>query len=78
MQKSKFLIDFCLQTIPIHFILSRYICRSIEFDEETRQCILLEEDSVSQKDDITISSDYHHFFDLVCLDNRKIFLINKF
>ncbi|KAG5675930.1 hypothetical protein PVAND_005787 [Polypedilum vanderplanki] len=49
----------------------KYLCRSIEFDEESRQCILLEEDSVSQKDDITISSDYHHFYDLVCLDNQR-------
>lgn len=38
----------------------------------TRQCVLSEEDSVSQKDDVTVSaSATHHFYDLVCLDNRK-------
>ncbi|XP_050674382.1 uncharacterized protein LOC126971921 isoform X5 [Leptidea sinapis] len=48
----------------------KYFCRSIEHDEMTRQCVLSEEDSVSQKDDITVSaSPTHHFYDLVCLDN---------
>ncbi|XP_038211604.1 uncharacterized protein LOC119832073 [Zerene cesonia] len=48
----------------------KYFCRSIEHDEMTRQCVLSEEDSVSQKDDITMSaSPTHHFYDLVCLDN---------
>lgn len=38
----------------------------------TRQCVLSEEDSVSQKDDVTGSaSPTHHFYDLVCLDNRE-------
>ncbi|XP_045452385.1 uncharacterized protein LOC123661474 [Melitaea cinxia] len=48
----------------------KYFCRSIEHDEMTRQCVLSEEDSVSQKDDVTVSaSPTHHFYDLVCLDN---------
>lgn len=50
--------------------LLRYFCRAVEYDEESKQCVILEEDSVSQKDDLTISSDYHHFYDLTCLDNR--------
>lgn len=50
----------------------RYFCRSVEFDDQTKQCILSEEDSISQKDDISVSSSpTHHFYDLVCLDNRK-------
>lgn len=50
----------------------KYFCRSVEFDDQTKQCILSEEDSISQKDDISISSSpTHHFYDLVCLDNRK-------
>ncbi|XP_050674379.1 uncharacterized protein LOC126971921 isoform X2 [Leptidea sinapis] len=50
----------------------KYFCRSIEHDEMTRQCVLSEEDSVSQKDDITVSaSPTHHFYDLVCLDNPR-------
>lgn len=52
--------------------IPRYICRSVEFDDKTKQCILSEEDSISQKDDLSISSSpTHHFYDLVCLDNRK-------
>ncbi|XP_049541648.1 uncharacterized protein LOC125954961 [Anopheles darlingi] len=51
----------------------KYFCRSIEFDDQTKQCILSEEDSVSQKDDLSISSSpTHHFYDLVCLDNPSI------
>lgn len=51
---------------------TRYFCRSVEFDDQSKQCILSEEDSISQKDDISISSSpTHHFYDLVCLDNRK-------
>ncbi|XP_058063353.1 uncharacterized protein LOC131213340 [Anopheles bellator] len=50
----------------------KYFCRSIEFDDQTKQCILSEEDSVSQKDDLSISSSpTHHFYDLVCLDNQR-------
>lgn len=52
--------------------MRRYFCRSVEFDDQTKQCILSEEDSISQKDDISVSSSpTHHFYDLVCLDNRK-------
>ncbi|XP_044584045.1 uncharacterized protein LOC123264688 isoform X1 [Cotesia glomerata] len=48
----------------------KYFCRSVEFDEQTRQCVISEEDSVSQKDDIgTSNSPSYHFYDLVCLDN---------
>lgn len=51
---------------------SRYFCRSIEFDDMTKQCVISEEDSVSQKDDLGISSSpTNNFYDLVCLDNRK-------
>lgn len=50
----------------------KYFCRSVEFDEQTRQCAISEEDSVSQRDDIGGStSPSYHFYDLVCLDNRK-------
>ena len=56
------------------FNFFRYFCRSVEYDEQTKQCILSEEDSISQKDDLSISSSpTHHFYDLVCLDNRKTF-----
>lgn len=52
----------------------KYFCRSVEFDEQTRQCVISEEDSVSQRDDIGISnSPSYHFYDLVCLDNRKLY-----
>lgn len=57
--------------------LFRYFCRSVEFDDQTKQCILSEEDSISQKDDISVSSSpTHHFYDLVCLDNRKSYKFN--
>lgn len=50
----------------------KYLCRSIEYDEMTKQCILSEEDSISQKDDIDIaSSPTHNFYDFTCLDSRK-------
>ncbi|XP_034650130.1 uncharacterized protein LOC117889774 isoform X4 [Drosophila subobscura] len=50
----------------------KYFCRSVEFDDQSKQCILSEEDSISQKDDISISSSpTHHFYDLVCLDNQR-------
>ncbi|XP_043272923.1 uncharacterized protein nompA isoform X2 [Venturia canescens] len=53
----------------------KYFCRSVEFDEQTRQCVISEEDSVSQKDDIGISSSpSYHFYDLVCLDNQQTLL----
>ncbi|KOB68806.1 Uncharacterized protein OBRU01_18727, partial [Operophtera brumata] len=57
--------------LALNLVLSvRYFCRSIEHDAVTRQCVLSEEDSVSQKDDVTVSaSPTHHFYDLVCLDN---------
>lgn len=51
---------------------NRYFCRSVEYDEKTKQCSLSEEDSVSQKDDIiNHSSPTHNFYDLICLDNCK-------
>lgn len=56
----------------------KYFCRSVEFDDQSKQCILSEEDSISQKDDISISSSpTHHFYDLVCLDNRKLPNMNE-
>ena len=54
------------------FLTTRYFCRSVEYDEQTHLCVLSEEDSVSQKDDLrTSSSPTHHLYDLVCLDNRE-------
>lgn len=50
----------------------KYFCRSIEYDEMTKQCTISEEDSISQKDDIGVSSSpTHHFYDFACLDSRK-------
>lgn len=58
-------------------VFFRYFCRSIEHDAMTRQCVLSEEDSVSQKDDVTVSaSPTHHFYDLVCLDNREYLVVS--
>lgn len=50
----------------------KYFCRSLEYDEMTKQCMLSEEDSISQKDDLGVSSSpSHHFYDFTCLDSRK-------
>ncbi|KAB0804664.1 hypothetical protein PPYR_01634 [Photinus pyralis] len=50
----------------------KYFCRSLEYDEMTKQCILSEEDSISQKDDLGVSSSQtHHFFDFACLDSPR-------
>ncbi|XP_073994788.1 no mechanoreceptor potential A isoform X2 [Rhodnius prolixus] len=50
----------------------KYFCRSIEYDEQIRRCIIFEEDSLSQKDDLRISSSpTHDLYDLVCLDSPK-------
>ncbi|XP_017767802.1 PREDICTED: uncharacterized protein LOC108556286 isoform X2 [Nicrophorus vespilloides] len=50
----------------------KYFCRSIEYDEMTKQCTVSEEDSVSQKDDIGVSSSpTHHFYDFACLDSQN-------
>ncbi|KAI4469251.1 hypothetical protein MML48_2g00001034 [Holotrichia oblita] len=50
----------------------KYFCRSVEYDEMTKQCILSEEDSISQKDDIGVSSSpTHHFYDFACLDSPR-------
>ncbi|XP_046683736.1 uncharacterized protein LOC124369721 isoform X2 [Homalodisca vitripennis] len=50
----------------------KYFCRSIEYDEQIRRCIVFEEDSMSQKDDLrTSSSPTHDLYDLVCLDSPK-------
>lgn len=50
------------------------LTRSVEYDEMTKQCTLSEEDSISQKDDIGVSSSpTHHFYDFVCLDSRKYY-----
>ncbi|XP_054280861.1 uncharacterized protein LOC128998659 isoform X2 [Macrosteles quadrilineatus] len=50
----------------------KYFCRSIEYDEQIRRCIIFEEDSMSQKDDLrTSSSPTHDLYDLVCLDSPK-------
>ncbi|XP_039297911.1 uncharacterized protein LOC111054701 [Nilaparvata lugens] len=50
----------------------KYFCRSLEYDEQIRRCIIFEEDSMSQKDDLrTSSSPTHDLYDLVCLDSPK-------
>lgn len=57
----------------------KYLCRSIEYDEMTKQCILSEEDSISQKDDLDVSSSpTHHFYDFACLDSRKCKIMSFF
>lgn len=67
MNAQLFLLKFFHSNISF-----RYFCRSVEFDDQSKQCVLSEEDSISQKDDISISSSpTHHFYDLVCLDNRN-------
>lgn len=56
----------------------KYFCRSIEYDEMTKQCTISEEDSISQRDDIGLaSSPSHHFYDFTCLDSRKYIFIHK-
>ncbi|XP_051170465.1 uncharacterized protein LOC127287511 isoform X2 [Leptopilina boulardi] len=50
----------------------KYFCRSVEYDEQTHQCAIFEEDSVSQRDDIGgNNSPNQHFYELVCLDNPR-------
>lgn len=50
----------------------KYFCRSIEYDEMTKQCTISEEDSVSQKGDLVGgTSSTHNFYDFACLDSRK-------
>lgn len=52
----------------------KYFCRSVEYDEQTHQCAIFEEDSISQRDDIGgNNSPTQHFYELVCLDNRKCY-----
>ncbi|XP_022174550.1 uncharacterized protein LOC111036724 isoform X1 [Myzus persicae] len=56
----------------------KYFCRSVEYDEQIRRCIIFEEDSMSQKDDLRVSSSpTHDLYDLVCLDNRGDLLTAK-
>lgn len=44
----------------------------MEYDEQLRRCIIFEEDSFSQKDDLrTSTSPTHDLFDLICLDGGK-------
>ncbi|CAG9831303.1 unnamed protein product [Diabrotica balteata] len=62
-------LDDC-QTLCIK--AEKYLCRSIEYDEMTRQCTLSEEDSISQKDDIGVAnSESHNFYDFACLDSPR-------
>ncbi|XP_043464524.1 uncharacterized protein LOC122499974 isoform X2 [Leptopilina heterotoma] len=50
----------------------KYFCRSVEYDEQTHQCAIFEEDSISQRDDIGgNNSPTQHFYELVCLDNPR-------
>lgn len=47
---------------------SRFFCRAVEYDEQLMRCIIFEEDSMSQKDDLrTSNSPAHDLYDLVCL-----------
>ena len=69
---TKFTLKLSAHRTVITFFTTRYLCRSVEYDEQTHLCVLSEEDSVSQKDDLrTSSSPTHHLYDLVCLDNRE-------
>ncbi len=61
-------------------IFFRYFCRAVEYDDSLKRCIIFEEDSVSQKDDVKQSnSPSHDLYDLVCLDNgiSTSLIINK-
>ncbi|XP_065219533.1 uncharacterized protein LOC135845021 isoform X2 [Planococcus citri] len=50
----------------------KYFCRAVEYDEPIRRCIIFEEDSMSQKDDLRVSSSpTHDLYDLVCLDVKS-------
>lgn len=76
-QKSSIFSQYTIivQRYRIHnnlIFFYRYFCRSVEYDEQIRRCIIFEEDSMSQKDDLRVSSSpTHDLYDLVCLDNRK-------
>lgn len=65
----------------------RYLCRSVEYEEQGRQCILSDEDSISQREHLRSTGASsssgsiktgHHLYDLVCLDTRKCFSKIKF
>nr|CAD7601352.1 unnamed protein product [Timema genevievae] len=65
--------NFTLEECQIKCLQAeKYFCRSIEYDVQSRQCSILEEDTVSQKDDLrTSSSPTHHIYELVCLEDRE-------
>lgn len=59
-------------------VFFRYFCRAVEYDEQLRRCIIFEEDSFSQKDDLrTSTSPTHDLFDLICLDGGNGALKNE-
>ncbi|CAG2058845.1 unnamed protein product, partial [Timema podura] len=65
--------NFTLEECQIKCLQAeKYFCRSIEYDVQSRQCSILEEDTVSQKDDLrTSSSPTHHIYELVCLEDQQ-------
>jgi len=50
----------------------KFFCRAIHYDENTRVCSLLEEDSFSQGEPQASASPTHHLYDLICLDNSWV------
>ncbi|KAJ9583138.1 hypothetical protein L9F63_022517, partial [Diploptera punctata] len=68
-----YILNVSLDDCQAHCLRAeKYFCRSVEHDEQSRHCIISEEDSVSQKDDLRTSSSLtHHLYDLVCLDNPQ-------
>lgn len=64
--------------ISVSLYFFRYFCRAVEYDEQLRRCIIFEEDSFSQKDDLrTSTSPTHDLFDLICLDGGNGALKNE-
>ncbi|XP_050422402.1 uncharacterized protein LOC126834493 [Adelges cooleyi] len=53
----------------------KYFCRAIEYDELLRRCIVFEEDSMSQRDDLRVNTNPtpYDLYDVVCLDGAGDF-----
>ncbi|XP_063218677.1 uncharacterized protein LOC134528938 [Bacillus rossius redtenbacheri] len=50
----------------------KYLCRALEYDSQSRQCLLMEEDTYSQRDDLrTSSSPNHHVYEIMCLEDLQ-------
>ncbi|XP_050539438.1 uncharacterized protein LOC126904438 isoform X2 [Daktulosphaira vitifoliae] len=54
----------------------KYFCRAIEYDEILRRCIVFEEDSMSQRDDLRVNTNPtpYDLYDVVCLDGAGDFV----